>query len=59
MKKLFIKDPKKRLGHNGSQEIKSHPWFEKINWDNIKSRKVKAPFIPILNSEIDLTNFDV
>jgi hypothetical protein len=50
LKKLFVKDPKKRLGHNGAKEIKSHPWFEKIVWDNIQNKKVKAPFVPILSS---------
>ena len=58
MKKLFIKDPKKRIGHNGAKEIKEHPWFKKINWENINNKKVKAPFIPVLNSETALTYFD-
>ena len=27
LKGFFNKDPKKRLGHKGVEEIKAHPWF--------------------------------
>ncbi len=40
-------DVDRRLGYNGADEIKAHPFFKKINWDNIK--KTKAPFIPEVN----------
>ncbi|CAD8073895.1 unnamed protein product [Paramecium sonneborni] len=55
---LFQKQPEKRLGYNGAQEIKSHPWFEKVNWDYILQKKVEAPFRPKLTSEEDTSNFD-
>jgi len=32
IKKLLVKDPHKRLGANGSEEIKGHPWFSKVDW---------------------------
>lgn len=57
-KKLLHKDFKKRLGHNGADEIKKHPWFDRINWQALKSKKVKAPFIPKLANETDTNNFD-
>ena len=50
LKKLFIKDRKNRIGHQGAKEIKQHPWFEKINWESITKKKVKAPFVPVLTS---------
>jgi len=59
LKKLLIKDPSKRLGHSNVKEIKEHPWFEKLNWDSLLHKKIKAPFMPKLNSDIDITNFDV
>ena len=31
--RLLQKDPQKRLGSKGIEEIKQHPWFNQINWD--------------------------
>jgi serum/glucocorticoid-regulated kinase 2 len=56
---LLQKNPKKRLGYNGPNEVKKHPWFEKTNWAALLIRAIKAPFVPILNSEVDISNFDV
>jgi len=33
--KKLISDVDKRLGYNGAEEIKKHPFFRKINWDNL------------------------
>jgi len=33
-----------RLGLNGATEIKKHPFFKGLDWENI--RKARAPFIP-------------
>lgn len=56
---LLEKNQHKRLGFNGPQEVKKHPWFEKTNWGALLNRNIKAPFVPILNSECDISNFDV
>jgi serine/threonine protein kinase len=32
---LFSKNPEHRLGSKGAEEIKQHPWFEKINWEQL------------------------
>jgi hypothetical protein len=40
-------------------DIKAHPWFEKLNWEAVFKKMIKAPFIPKLSSDIDITNFDV
>ena len=47
-----------RLGLNGVQEVKAHPFFvtDQWNWDNIRS--TVAYVIPELKSEIDTTYFD-
>lgn len=58
MKKLLAKETTKRLGHNGPEEIKKHPWFEKINFEVLAHKKMRPPFIPILSSDADTTNFD-
>ena len=33
-----------RLGVNGADEVKRHPFFKGINWNNMKSHN--PPFIP-------------
>ena len=40
----------------GSEEIKSHPFFKGIDWDNI--RNTKAPFIPKLKNDYDNSYFE-
>uniref|UniRef100_A0A8D0PDW0 non-specific serine/threonine protein kinase n=1 Tax=Sus scrofa TaxID=9823 RepID=A0A8D0PDW0_PIG len=47
-----------RLGRNGVEEIKQHPFFknDQWNWDNI--RETAAPVVPELSSDIDSSNFD-
>lgn len=37
------KNPKKRLGFNGVDEIKNHPWFKNIDWKKVYNRKLKPP----------------
>ena len=37
----------KRLGYNnGVAELKQHQWFYNYNWEELYSKKIKAPFIP-------------
>ena len=45
-----------RLGKNGSEEIKAHPFFKGINWKKI--REMKPPFIPNLKSDSDVKYFE-
>ena len=53
----MIEDPNKRLGYNGSEEIKKHPFFKDFDWENI--RELKAPFIPEIKNDYDTSYFDV
>ena len=52
----LINNSDDRLGKNGSEEIKRHPFFKDVNWNNI--RKSKAPFIPQLKNEYDTKYFE-
>ena len=54
--KSLVTTPENRLGYNGVEEIKKHPFFKGINWDNI--RNVKAPFIPDIKNDYDTKYFD-
>uniref|UniRef100_A0A7N0TPN3 non-specific serine/threonine protein kinase n=1 Tax=Kalanchoe fedtschenkoi TaxID=63787 RepID=A0A7N0TPN3_KALFE len=45
-----------RLGTNGADEIKAHPWFKGVQWDKLYS--MDAAFIPEVNDELDTQNFE-
>ena len=52
----LITDSDLRLGKNGSEEIKSHPFFKGINWKKI--REMRPPFIPNLKNDYDVKYFE-
>ncbi|MCH86908.1 serine/threonine-protein kinase 38-like [Trifolium medium] len=45
-----------RLGSNGADEIKAHPFFNGVEWD--KLYHIEAAFIPEVNDELDTQNFE-
>lgn len=51
----FLTSPETRLGRNGAQEIKDHPFFAGVDWSTI--RQIDAPFIPSLKSGVDTSYF--
>jgi len=54
--KRLICDADTRLGRNGFEEIKAHPFFAETDWD--KLRDLTPPYIPQVTSEISNENFD-
>ena len=52
----MIADSEVRLGRNGADEIKAHPFFNGFDWTNLRKRK--APYIPKVQSDISNVNFD-
>ena len=52
----MINSSNNRLGKNGAEEIKNHPFFNGVDWDNI--RNSKPPFIPFLKNEYDTSYFE-
>ena len=53
--KLLQKDPEQRL--KDATQIKQHPWFGLVQWDDLTAKKLKPPFVPIINGENDVSNF--
>ena len=58
IEKLFVTDPKRRLGHNSADEVKNHPFFKGIDFDKVLRKEYKPPFIPKLKDDTDLKYFD-
>ena len=54
--KRLLCDADHRLGQTGVEEIKTHPFFEGIDWDNM--RNMRSPYNPELTSDDDCRRFD-
>lgn len=44
--RLIQRKPENRLGFNGIEEIKYHPFLSKIDWNLLEQRKLVSPFLP-------------
>ncbi|KIJ12735.1 hypothetical protein PAXINDRAFT_171043 [Paxillus involutus ATCC 200175] len=56
---LLQRDPSRRLGANGGEEIKKHPFFAKyVDWNLLLQKKIQPPFKPSVESVLDVANFD-
>lgn len=49
--------PEERLGINGAEEIRAHPFFKTVNFDS-DLRKQLAPYKPVISFPTDTSNFD-
>ncbi|XP_010619701.1 protein kinase C theta type [Fukomys damarensis] len=54
--KLFVREPEKRLGVRG--DIRQHPLFREINWEELVRKEIDPPFRPKVKSPYDYSNFD-
>lgn len=45
-------------GKDDAEEVKGHPFFECLNWDDLYDLKITPPFIPIVKSDMSVENFD-
>ncbi|PWN50305.1 hypothetical protein IE53DRAFT_387399 [Violaceomyces palustris] len=60
LEKLLTRDPAKRLGSgpDDAEEIKAHPFFRDVNWDDMFHKRVPPPFCPTLKNPSDTSWFD-
>ena len=56
--KLLEKEPGDRIGKKGLNDIKSHPFFANMNFDNLKNKKLQSPYKPNVGEEEKFNNFD-
>jgi RAC serine/threonine-protein kinase len=60
LSKLLIKIPADRLGGGpeDADAVKTHPFFNSINWSDLDKKRVTPPFKPQVVSETDTRYFD-
>jgi serum/glucocorticoid-regulated kinase 2 len=57
--KFLDRNQNTRLGSkNGLSEFKSHPFFQKIDFQLVQEKKEKAPYVPEIQGKADVRNFD-
>ncbi|KAG6869321.1 hypothetical protein C0993_000074 [Termitomyces sp. T159_Od127] len=56
MRRLMTLDPGERLGANGADEVKAHPFFASIEWDKVTTSE--AAFIPQVTDPESTDYFD-
>lgn len=55
---LLMKDPARRLGTHGADQIKQHPFFAVVDWQQIEKKQVTAPYVPLVKNDCDFSNFN-
>ena len=43
---------------NGAEDVKTHQWFQGLDWEEVYSKKLKPPFVPTVKGEADTSNFE-
>ncbi|CAG4955859.1 unnamed protein product [Colias eurytheme] len=59
-KSFLTKVPLKRLGcgARGEEDVRTHPFFRRIDWARVEQRDVQPPFKPKIKHRKDVSNFD-
>jgi classical protein kinase C len=50
LQKLLTRDPARRLGSGktDAMEIKAHPFFKDVNWDDVFNKRIPPPYCPTI-----------
>lgn len=51
--RLIERKPSNRLGINGPQEVKNHPWLRNFPWQKLYNKQLQAPFLPSNEDNFD------
>eukprot|EP00808_Paulinella_micropora_P009435 g5509.t1 len=46
LSKIFVSDPRQRLGAGGYDELFEHPFFKDIDWEKLRDKALNPPFRP-------------
>lgn len=57
---LLTRNPEQRLGSlaDGENGILEHPFFESIDFDELRQKTIKPPRLPKIKDPLDASNFD-
>ncbi|QRW06533.1 Serine/threonine-protein kinase [Ceratobasidium sp. AG-Ba] len=60
LQRLLTRDPSRRLGSGptDAEEIKAHPFFNQVNFDDVLNKRIPPPYYPTITSAHDTSNFD-
>ncbi|XP_065113834.2 ribosomal protein S6 kinase beta-2-like [Paramisgurnus dabryanus] len=60
IKKLLKKNPAQRLGSSKADcgDIQKHHFFRQIKWDDLLNKRIEPPYLPALQSDDDVSQFD-
>jgi serine/threonine protein kinase len=60
VRKLLNRKPFKRLGvtKGGASAIKKHMWFRGFDWEALEQKKLAAPYVPGIKSNVDMSHID-
>uniref|UniRef100_A0A1A7X0N0 protein kinase C n=1 Tax=Iconisemion striatum TaxID=60296 RepID=A0A1A7X0N0_9TELE len=61
MRRLLRRNPERRLGsgEKDAEDVKKQPFFRGMDWEALLQRKVSPPFIPTIQGQEDVSNFDM
>jgi len=55
---MIQRKPQYRLGNEGAEEVKNHPWLRDFPWQDLAERRIRAPFIPPIEDNFDQKNIN-
>ena len=60
IQQLLVREPEQRLGSGPEDalDVMRHPFFKGINWDDLYHKRTPVPFLPQIQSDRDVSNFD-
>jgi cGMP-dependent protein kinase len=60
VQKLLAVNPAFRLGNlsGGIDDIIKDPFFSTVDWDAIRNRRARSPYVPPIGDPLDTSNFD-
>lgn len=60
LRRLLLKNPRARLGFGptGAIDVKSHAFFQEIDWQKLDRREIQPDWVPNLRGQDDVSYFD-